>query len=99
MTPISALIDRVSAATAGVGIGPNSNTSHPALVNPVTIAGVSTVTPRYPNTVIEMPNFATDSAVGASVPDTPFRDSITKAAYEQAGVGPEDLDLMAGGTL
>ena len=61
--------------------------------HPITIAGVSTVTPRYPNTVIEMPNFATDSAVGASVPDTPFRDSITKAAYEQAGVGPEDLDL------
>ncbi len=61
--------------------------------SPVTITGVSTVTPRYPNTVIEMPNFATDSAAGASVPDTPFRDSITQAAYEQAGVGPEDLDL------
>jgi acetyl-CoA acetyltransferase len=60
---------------------------------PITIAGVSTVTPRYPNTVIEMPNFATDSAAGTSVPDTPFRDSIAKAAYEQAGVGPEDLDL------
>jgi acetyl-CoA acetyltransferase len=27
------------------------------------------------------------------VPDTPFRDSIAKGAYEQAGVGPEDLDL------
>jgi acetyl-CoA acetyltransferase len=61
--------------------------------NPVRIAGVSTVTPVYPNTVIEMPNFATDSVVGTSVPDTPFRDSIAKAAYEQAGVGPEDLDL------
>ena len=32
------------------------------------IAAVSTVTPRYPNTVIEMPNFATDSAVGVAVP-------------------------------
>jgi acetyl-CoA acetyltransferase len=60
---------------------------------PVTIAAVSTVTPRYPNTVIEMPNFATDSAAGAPVPDTPFRDSIAKTAYEQAGLGPEDLDL------
>jgi acetyl-CoA acetyltransferase len=60
---------------------------------PVTIAGVSTVTPRYPNTVIEMPNFATDSAVGVAVPDVPFRDSIARGAYEQAGVGPEDLDL------
>ncbi len=60
---------------------------------PVTIAAVSTVTPRYPNTIIEMPNFATDSAVGAGVPDTPFKDSIAKTAYEQAGIGPEDLDL------
>ncbi len=59
---------------------------------PVTIAAVSTLTPRYPNTLIEMPNFATDSAAGVAVPDTPFRDSIAKAAYEQAGLGPEDLD-------
>jgi acetyl-CoA acetyltransferase len=60
---------------------------------PITIAAVSTVTPRYPNTIIEMPNFATDSAAGAGVPDTPFKDSIAKTAYEQAGIGPEDLDL------
>jgi acetyl-CoA acetyltransferase len=61
--------------------------------SPVTIAAVSTVTPVYPNTLIEMPNFATDSAAGVPVPDTPFRDSIAKRAYEQAGVGPEDVDL------
>jgi acetyl-CoA acetyltransferase len=61
--------------------------------DPVTIAGVSTVTPQYPNTVIEMPNFSTDSALGVGVPDTPFRDSIAKPAYEQAGLGPEDVNL------
>jgi acetyl-CoA acetyltransferase len=61
--------------------------------NPVTIAAVSTVTPVYPNTLIEMPNFATDSAAGVPVPDTPFRDSIAKRAYEEAGIGPEDLSL------
>jgi len=60
---------------------------------PVAIAGVSTVTPRYPNTLIEMPNFATDSAAVVSPPDVSFRDSIAKGAYEQAGVGPEDVDL------
>jgi len=60
---------------------------------PVLVAGVSTVTPRYPNTLIEMPNFATDSVVGTTVPDTSFRDSIAQGAYEQAGVGPEDVDL------
>ena len=60
----------------------------------VTIAAVSTVTPRFPQTVIEMPNFATDSAVPRprSVGPT-FRHSIAHAAYEEAGVGPEDVDL------
>jgi len=60
---------------------------------PITVAAISTVTPRYPNTVIEMPNFATDSAAGARVPDIAFRDSIAAAAYEEAGLGPEDMSL------
>lgn len=70
----------------------------------VTIDAVSTVTPTFPNTVIEMPNFATDSAVavaggGTSGPETEsaepvppgFRPSIAAAAYAQAGIGPEDV--------
>ncbi|MCH2170214.1 lipid-transfer protein [Myxococcota bacterium] len=61
--------------------------------DPVTVAGVSTVTPQFPQTVIEMPNFATDSAATQPLPDTPFKDSIAQLAYEQAGLGPEDLDL------
>ena len=61
--------------------------------DPVTIAGISTVTPKFPNTVIEMPNFSTDSAAAGGGPDIVFKDSITKAAYEQAGIGPEELDL------
>ena len=61
--------------------------------NPVRIAAVSTVTPTYPNTVIEMPNFATDSAFGVQEPERSFRDSIAYAAYEQAGIGPEDVNL------
>ncbi len=59
---------------------------------PVTIAGVSTVTPRYPSTIIEMPNFATDSAAAVPAPPVAFRDSIARAAYEQAGIGPEDVN-------
>jgi len=61
--------------------------------DPVKVAAVSTVTPRYPNTVIEMPNFATDSAHSVDVPDLSFRDSIAAAAYEEAGIGPEDMSL------
>ncbi len=60
---------------------------------PVRIAAVSTVTPSYPNTVIEMPNFATDSAAGVSLPERTYRDSIADAAYEQAGLGPDDMSL------
>jgi len=64
---------------------------------PVTIAAVSTVTPAYPNAIIEMPNFATDSAVIPGGPGTAdpagFRHSIAHAAYEEAGIGPEDVDM------
>jgi acetyl-CoA acetyltransferase len=60
---------------------------------PITIAAISTVTPKYPNTVIEMPNFATDSAYSAAAPEIAFRDSIAAAAYEEAGMGPEDMSL------
>ncbi|MEX0663656.1 MAG: lipid-transfer protein [Acidimicrobiia bacterium] len=57
----------------------------------VRVAAVSTVTPTYPNTFLDMPDIATDSAVGAALPERSFRDSIAHAAYEEAGVGPEDL--------
>ncbi|HZU79261.1 MAG TPA: lipid-transfer protein, partial [Acidimicrobiales bacterium] len=67
---------------------------HAGASTPVTIAGVSTVTPRFPQTVIEMPNFATDSAVASSAgPGAGFRQSIATAAYEDAGIGPEDVDV------
>jgi acetyl-CoA acetyltransferase len=64
----------------------------------VTIDAVSTVTPSFPSTVIEMPNFATDSAAAMSAPsgDAPasgFRPSIASAAYAEAGIGPEEVSL------
>ncbi|MGW0947438.1 lipid-transfer protein [Streptomyces sp. NPDC002623] len=62
-------------------------------VDPVRIRAVSTVTPRYPNTVLDLPDIATDSATGADPAAEPFRASIARAAYEEAGIGPEDLSL------
>ncbi|KOV64615.1 lipid-transfer protein [Streptomyces sp. AS58] len=60
---------------------------------PVRIRAVSTVTPRYPNTVLDLPDIATDAApAGASATET-FRVSIARAAYEEAGIGPEDLSV------
>jgi acetyl-CoA acetyltransferase len=61
--------------------------------NPVTIAAVSTTTPSYPNTIIEMPNFSTDSAAAVAPPKLTFKDSITARAYEEAGLGPDDVDV------
>jgi len=61
--------------------------------SPVRIRAVSTVTPRFPNTVIEMPNFSTDSAAALAPPELTFRDSIAAAAYEEAGIGPDELSL------
>ena len=54
---------------------------------------VSTVTPRYPQTVLELPDFATDSSAAVPAPDRGFRDSIAWSAYEEAGIGPDDLSL------
>ena len=60
---------------------------------PARIRAVSTVTPTFPQTVIEMPNFATDSTASVPAPALTFKESIAAAAFEEAGIGPEDLDL------
>ncbi|WP_416974715.1 lipid-transfer protein [Streptomyces sp. 4F14] len=60
---------------------------------PVRIRAVSTVTPRYPTQVLDLPDIATDSAAGAEPSGESLRASIARAAYEEAGIGPEDLSL------
>ncbi|MFI8231435.1 lipid-transfer protein [Streptomyces sp. NPDC085900] len=60
---------------------------------PVRIRAVSTVTPRFPNTVLDLPDIATDSWAAVEPSDGTFRTSIARAAYEEAGIGPEDLSL------
>jgi acetyl-CoA acetyltransferase len=55
------------------------------------IAAISTVTPRFASTEVEMPDIATDSA--AAAPGHSFRASIARRAYEEAGLGPQDLSL------
>lgn len=59
----------------------------------VRVAAISTVTPTFPNTILELPNIATDSAAGLPAPERSFKQAIGAAAYEQAGIGPEDVDV------
>ncbi|MFG1707571.1 lipid-transfer protein [Nonomuraea sp. M3C6] len=59
----------------------------------VRLAAVSTVTPTFPNTILDLPNFATDSSAAVPAPERPFRAAIAHAAYEEAGIGPEEVSL------
>lgn len=55
------------------------------------VSAVSTVTPTFPSAIVEMPDLATDSAVTG--PAQSFRAALPVKAYEQAGIGPEDVDV------
>jgi acetyl-CoA acetyltransferase len=57
------------------------------------IRAVSTVTPTYPQTILELPDFATDSSAVVAPPARGFKDSICWNAYEEAGIGPSDISL------
>ena len=57
------------------------------------VAAVSTVTPTFASAVVEMPDIATDSAAAAGVEAHRFRAALPAKAYEQAGIGPEDVSV------
>jgi acetyl-CoA acetyltransferase len=57
------------------------------------VRAVSTVTPRYPQHLPELPDIATDSTAVVPGPDRVFKDQILDAAYAEAGIGPEDVSL------
>jgi len=57
------------------------------------IAAISTVTPTFASAIVEMPDIATDSAAADGVEAMAYRASLPVKAYEEAGIGPEDIDL------
>jgi acetyl-CoA acetyltransferase len=63
------------------------------LADPVRINAISTVTPTFPNTVLDMPNLSTDSSLVVAEPERTFKESIGRAAYEEAGIDPADVSV------
>ena len=61
--------------------------------NPVRVAGISTVSPTYPDPVIDLPYLAADSVADPSAPLVGFKESIGSRAYDEAGLGPDDVDV------
>lgn len=59
--------------------------------NAPVVAAISTVTPRFASATVEMPDIATDSA--AVVEAHSFRASLPLKAYEEAGLGPDDVNV------
>ena len=57
------------------------------------IAGVSTATPTYPQTTVELPDIATDSSAVVPAGERRFRADVVHQAYEEAGLGPSDVSL------
>ncbi len=60
---------------------------------PVRVRAISTVTPTFPNTVIDMPLLSTDPATAVPAGELTFKESIGAAAYEEAGIDPGDVSL------
>ena len=57
------------------------------------VAAISTVTPTFASELVEMPDIATDSAAAIGIEAHSFRASLPLKAYEEAGIGPEDISL------
>jgi acetyl-CoA acetyltransferase len=57
------------------------------------VSAISTVTPTFASEVVEMPDIATDSAAANGVEAQAYRASLPVKAYEEAGIGPEDISL------
>lgn len=65
----------------------------PGESGPVRVRAISTVTPTFPQAVIDMPLFSTESTSVTGAPERTFKESLADAAYEEAGLAPEDVDV------
>lgn len=61
--------------------------------NPIRVSGISTIGPTYPNAIIDMPYFASDSWAKSGYEGHTFKNEIAQHAYVEAGITPNDLDF------
>ena len=61
--------------------------------DPVRVAGISMVSPTYPDPVIDLPYLAADSVADPPPELVGFKESIGARAYDEAGLGPDDMDV------
>ena len=61
--------------------------------DPVRVAAVATVSPAYPDPIIDLPYLAGDSIPPGVEPGPSFKESIGARAYAEAGLGPDDVDV------
>ncbi len=57
------------------------------------VRAVATTTPTFPQTRLELPDFATDSSAAVAPPARGFKSSIAFDAYEEAGIEPNDVNV------
>lgn len=57
------------------------------------INAISTVTPTFPQTLLDMPYFSSESTAAVPAPEYTHKESLARAAYEEAGISPSDVDV------
>ncbi len=58
------------------------------IAEPVRIKAISTVTPTFPQTIMDMPNFSTDSSSAVPAPERTFKESIATPHTKRPGSLP-----------
>ncbi len=59
------------------------------IAEPVRIKAISTVTPTFPQTIMDMPNFSTDSSSAVPAPERTFKESIATPHTKKPGSLPK----------
>lgn len=60
--------------------------------NPVKVAAISVVSPQYPDSIINIPRISTESTFNV-LPKDRFQKTVADKAYEESGIGPEDVNF------